>query len=81
MTTKQEERLENYIKKMECLAELFTNYKFLEIADYLRLTKDIIKCGDCNVCANKDCGYKPNPGQMVRYNCPFYCENKTEVKK
>ena len=34
--------------------------------------RDIVSTGDCNVCYNKDCGYRPKPGQMVRYNCPFY---------
>ena len=28
--------------------------------------------GDCNTCKNRECGYKPKLGEMVRYNCPFY---------
>lgn len=41
--------------------------------DCLTTLKNIQDCGDCNVCASKnDCQYVPKPGQMVRYNCPFY---------
>lgn len=35
--------------------------------------RNIYETGDCNICASKkDCEYVPKPGQMVRYNCPFY---------
>ena len=27
---------------------------------------------DCNNCGKKDCKYKPEPGQMVRINCPLW---------
>ena len=42
------------------------------ILDNLILLRDIQSTGDCNVCKNKECKYKPKLGQMVRYNCPFY---------
>ena len=38
---------------------------------------DIAELGDCNRCMKKDCKYVPDPGQLVRYNCPFY-EGKQE---
>ena len=39
----------------------------------LRAYNEIIKSGDCNDCANKNnCKYAPAPGELVRYNCPFY---------
>lgn len=43
------------------------------ILDCLRALRDIYNTGDCNICASqKECEYMPKPGQMVRYNCPFY---------
>ena len=42
------------------------------ILDHLILLRQILQTGDCNKCKNKDCGYAPKYGQMVRYNCPFY---------
>ena len=42
------------------------------ILDSLILLRNIQSTGDCNVCINKECEYKPKPGQLVRYNCPFY---------
>lgn len=47
------------------------------ILDSLILLKQIQNTGDCNVCKNKECKYKPKAGQMVRYNCLFY---KAETK-
>jgi hypothetical protein len=47
------------------------------ILDSLILLRQIQQTGDCNVCKNRDCGYIPIVGQMVRYNCPFY---KAEVE-
>lgn len=42
------------------------------ILDSLILLRQIQQTGDCNICKNRDCGYMPKAGQMVRYNCPFY---------
>lgn len=42
------------------------------IFESLILLRDIKSTGDCNVCKNKECEYKPKAGQLVRYNCPFY---------
>ena len=42
------------------------------ILDNLILLRQILQTGDCNTCANKGCKYTPEPGAMVRYNCPFY---------
>ena len=45
----------------------------------LSALKNIQDSGDCNVCASqKDCQYAPTPGQMVRYNCPFYKKESDE---
>ena len=50
------------------------------ILDNLCLLRQIYKTGDCNNCKNRDCGYMPKPGQLVRYNCPFY-KAESEDKK
>lgn len=50
------------------------------ILDNLILLRQIQSTGDCNICVNKDCGYIPKTGQMVRYNCPFY-KTESEVKE
>ena len=43
------------------------------ILDTLMAYRNIVETGDCNRCGRKkECGYIPGPGQMVRYNCPFY---------
>jgi len=43
------------------------------ILDTLIAYRSIIQTGDCNRCGiAKECGVKPKPGQMVRYNCMFY---------
>lgn len=47
------------------------------ILDNLILLRQIQQTGDCNICKNRDCGYMPKAGQMVRYNCPFY---KAEIE-
>ena len=48
------------------------------ILDCLMLLRQIHQTGDCNVCKNRNCGYMPKPGQMVRYNCPFYKTKKED---
>jgi len=43
------------------------------VMDSLLLLREILESGDCNECAGiKSCQYAPKPGQMVRYNCPFF---------
>ena len=47
------------------------------ILDSLRVLREIQAAGDCNTCAGRsECEYCPQPGQQVRYNCPFYEEVK-----
>ena len=46
--------------------------------DCLMALRNIYQTKDCNECKNRDCGYMPKPGQMVRYNCPFFEEKKKE---
>jgi hypothetical protein len=63
--------------KMSGLDETISDVGY--ILDALVLLRNIMDAGDCNVCAHKDCEYVPKPGQMVRYNCPFYKAEEEEV--
>ena len=43
------------------------------IIDTLIAYRNIIETGDCNECGlNRNCRYVPDPGEQVRYNCPFF---------
>lgn len=42
------------------------------ILDTLMAYRNIVESGCCNDCGNRPCKYSPKPGQLVRYNCPFY---------
>ena len=48
------------------------------ILDCLMAYRNIVESGDCNICKNKDCQWKPKPGQLVRYNCPFYTKKEEQ---
>ncbi|HAH18429.1 MAG TPA: hypothetical protein DCL29_05410 [Eubacterium sp.] len=51
------------------------------ILDSLMVLRNIQDTGDCNICKNKECKYKPKPGQMTRYNCPFYKAESEEKEE
>ena len=59
---------------MRRLDDAISNVSY--ILDTLMAYRDIIESGCCHDCGNKPCEYSPKPGQLVRYNCPFYkrCE-------
>lgn len=43
------------------------------ILDVLMAYRNIIQTGDCNTCKiRNECGVRPKPGQLVRYNCAFH---------
>lgn len=46
------------------------------ILDCLMSYRNIIQSGDCNTCHQRGCEYIPNPGEQVRFNCPFYKESE-----
>ena len=59
---------------MDKLSEAIANTAY--ILDCLRNLRSIYETGDCNNCGIKAmCKVKPIPGQMVRYNCPFYVKD------
>lgn len=56
-----------------------TIYNVAYILDTLTAYRSIVESGNCNDCVIKNsCKYAPKPGQLVRYNCPFYEERKTD---
>lgn len=42
------------------------------VLDTLMAYRKIVQCGNCNTCGNDNCGYDPDPGEQVRFNCPHY---------
>ena len=51
-------------------------YNIQYILSCLRAYRDIVNSGCCNECKNNNnCKYAPAPGQLVRYNCPFFVKN------
>lgn len=47
------------------------------ILDTLMAYRNIAQSGNCNICHNKNCEWKPKPGQLIRYNCPHFKELNT----
>lgn len=46
------------------------------ILDSLMALRNIQACGSCNDCGLAQiCKVRPLPGQMVRYNCPFWVKD------
>lgn len=51
--------------------------KYSQIADWLKELKNIHSAGSCNECKSRGmCEYEPEAGQMTRFNCPFYKEER-----
>ena len=48
------------------------------ILDSLIAFRDIAKTGNCGTCNDMECKYRPEPGQVVVFNCPFYEEGEQE---
>lgn len=55
---------------MSRLEDLISDISY--VLDTLRAYRDIAETGCCNTCYRKDCEYRPQWGEMVRYNCPHY---------
>lgn len=63
---------------MSKLDEAISNVAY--ILDTLIAYRNVEETGCCNNCTKRiKCEYAPKPGQMVRYNCPFYSE-KSEMR-
>ena len=44
----------------------------ISICDLARLGAKVIKHNNCNNCKKKDCEYRPEWGDSVRWNCPLW---------
>lgn len=44
----------------------------------LTVLREIQETGDCNICKNRECAYRPSYGQLPRYNCPFYIKTEKD---
>ena len=56
---------------MDRLDELIADIGYLH--DCLQALRNIWELNDCNKCKKRlKCKYVPQPGQMVRYNCPLF---------
>ena len=44
----------------------------IAICDLARIGARVIKHTNCNTCKNKDCRYRPECGDPVRWNCPLW---------
>lgn len=77
-------KLETYPSRKECESAYKRCCKCAkehrQLAEWLKLLKRILDSGDCNDCAmlHRQCRYAPRWGEQVRYNCPFYAEEKIE---
>lgn len=59
---------------MRKLDEAISNVAY--IYDSLWALRNIQACGSCNDCGLvRICKVRPLPGQMVRYNCPFWVKD------
>lgn len=47
------------------------------VLDCMMAYRRIARAGNCNNCKNsKECTLKPELGELVRYNCPFYTKKE-----
>lgn len=50
----------------------------LYIADCMIYVNNMEKMPTCNDCIRKNCKYRPEFGDPVRYNCPHHMEGDSE---
>lgn len=43
-----------------------------EVERYKAFFDDVANKPDCNDCADKECKYRPRPGEVTRFNCPLH---------
>lgn len=70
------ELYKDIVDRYKQISEKYREQLLRAMADrdtYMGLYEDVTSSGhDCNHCGNQDCGYWPNPGQIMRYNCPLW---------
>ena len=65
------------MRSMSRLDDAISNVAY--ILDSLMAYRRIVSTGNCNICGNKYCEWKPKAGNRARYNCPHYkAEEETE---
>ena len=72
-TPKSSERAAETARAMSRIDDTIADVVY--ILDTLMAYRNIIQTGNCNSCRMArpaSCPYVPKPGQLVRYNCPFY---------
>lgn len=40
---------------------------------YKAFVDDVAGKPGCNTCTDQECPYRPNPGELTRFNCPLWC--------
>lgn len=74
---------EDYIieQAATAIAELLARAEVAEVGEkdaeyrmnYYKVFFDSVsKTPDCNTCADRQCKYRPKPGQTTRFNCPLW---------
>lgn len=53
----------------------------LSICDYARLGYSVSTLHNCNSCKDKECKYRPDWGDPVRWNCPFWKDSREEARR
>lgn len=72
-----ESRKKHYLKHAEMWKEYAKEHR--QLAEWLKLLKEITESGDCNNCLWKGkCDMEPELGRMVRYNCYAYARKQEE---
>lgn len=41
---------------------------------------DVAEKPNCNTCADQKCTYRPNPGEITRFNCPLWRGQKEKIE-
>ena len=49
-----------------------------QIINIIKSWERIMNLPDCNMCGRDGCRFMPEPGQMVRFNCPLWVDPKGE---
>lgn len=65
------------LEKIPTLPDAIQHFKRMnKIAEWLDAYRKILILPNCNDCGNIGCGYDPDPGQTVRFNCPLWKERE-----
>lgn len=48
------------------------------MARYKAFFDDVANKPHCNDCVDKECKYRPRPGEVTRFNCPLHRSKEAE---